>query len=105
MADTHAHTALNKSAHETARYMSTHLQNEARAAGWPDHIVKGMKVQHHDGEFKISANSKHSKEIKNLEYGTPDSRPTAAMRRFSNNTAEAEEFFVGRMLDNLGGQL
>jgi hypothetical protein len=105
MADTHAHTALNKSAQETARYMSTHLQNEARAAGWPDHIVNGMKVQHHDGEFKISANSKHSKEIKNLEYGTPDSRPTAAMRRFSNNTAEAEEFFVGRMLDNLGGQL
>lgn len=105
MADTHAHTALNKSAHETARYMSTHLQNEARAAGWPDHVVKGMRVRHHDGEFKISANPKHSKEIHDLEYGTTDSRPTAAMRRFSNNTAEAEEFFVGRMLDNLGGQL
>jgi hypothetical protein len=105
MADTHAHTSLDKSSHETAKYLSSHLRNEATAAGWPDHIVSGMKVHYHEGEFKIAANKKHTKEINDLEYGTQDSRPTAAMRRFSNDTSEAEEFLVGRMLKHMGGEL
>jgi len=98
MADTHAHTSLDKSSHETAKYLSSHLRNEATAAGWPDHIVSGMKVHYHEGEFKIAANKKHTKEINDLEYGTQDSRPT-------NDTSEAEEFLVGRMLKHMGGEL
>ena len=105
MADTHAHTALDKSIHETARYLSSHLRNEASASGWPDHIVGRMKVHYHDGEFKIAAHPRHTKQINDLEYGTPDTRPTAAMRRFANNLSEAEEFLVGRMTHHMGGDL
>ena len=105
MANTHAHTALEKSSHETARVLTHHLRNEAAASGWPEHIINHMHVRYHDDEFKISAHKNHTKDVHDLEYGTPDSRPTAAMRRFANRLSEGEEFFVGRMMQHMGGDL
>lgn len=105
MADTHAHTALEKSSYETAHMLSRQLRHETRASGWPEHIVNRMKVHYHDGEFKIAAHPKHTSHINDLEYGTPSTRPTAAMRRFSNRLQEGESFLVGRMMMHLGGDL
>jgi hypothetical protein len=37
-----------------------------------------------------------------LEYGTPNTQPTAAVRRFKNRQDEAEHFFVGRLEKHFG---
>lgn len=105
MTNTHAHTALEKSSHETARMLSHQFRNEARASGWPEHIVSRMRVHYHEGEFKISGHKSHTKDIHDLEYGTTSQRPTAAMRRFANRLSEGEEFLAGRMLHHMGGDL
>jgi hypothetical protein len=37
-----------------------------------------------------------------LEYGTPDTRPTAAVRKYSNNTQDAENAFITGLEKELG---
>jgi hypothetical protein len=37
-----------------------------------------------------------------LEYGTPDTQPTAAIRRFKNRQQESEHFFVNRLEQHFG---
>jgi len=94
-------TSLNKSSLETTRMMSAHLRAETRASGWPEHIVRGMHVSYDDGAFSVRSHPDHRAEVLNLEYGTPGTQPTAAIRRYSNRTAEAEKFLLGRTAQHL----
>jgi len=94
-------TSLNKSSLETTRMMSAHLRAETRASGWPEHIVRGMHVSYDDGAFSVRSHPDHRSEVLNLEYGTPDTQPTAAIRRYENRTAKAEEFLLNRTAHHL----
>ena len=94
-------TSLHKSSVETTRMMSAHLRAETRASGWPEHIVRGMHVSYSDGAFSVHSHPDHRDEILNLEYGTPNTQPTAAIRRYENRTAEAERFLLGRTMHHL----
>ena len=94
--------ALHHASNETAHYMTAHLRSEAHASGWPSHIIRNMHVSHEAGSFDVHVHDDHKNHAHELEYGTPDSRPTAAVRRFSNRTTEAEKFLVGRMSQMLG---
>lgn len=76
--------------------MSAHLRAEAQASGWPSHIVRGLHVTHSDGSFTVNVHKDHRAEAMNLEYGTPDTQPTAAIRRFNNRQKEAEKFLIAR---------
>ena len=100
-----ARESLNKASMETTRYMGAHLRSEARASGWPDNIVRNLHVRHSDGAFTIHGNPTHKTEILNLEYGTPDTQPTAAMRRFNNRQQEAEKFMLARTMQHMDGYL
>lgn len=88
--------SLNKASVETTRMMSAHLRTEAQASGWPSHIVRGLHVTHNKGSFSVNIHKDHRAEAMNLEYGTPDTQPTAAIRRFNNRQQEAERFLIGR---------
>jgi len=96
------HTALHKSSLETSRYLSAGLRNEARRSGWPDHIVRHMNVSYTKDGFNAHVHDDHHAEAMNLEYGTPSTQPTAAVRRFSNRMADAENFLTKRMYRHLG---
>lgn len=85
--------------------MSAHLRSEARKSGWPEHVVRGLAIKHNDGEFTVHSHDKHRAEVLNLEYGTPSSQPTAAIRRFHNRMQHAESFIVSRALHHMGGHL
>ena len=82
--------------------MTSHLRSEAHASGWPKHIVNNMHVSYGKEGFQANVHESHEAEAKNLEYGTPSSQPTAAVRRFSNRTQEAETFLVGRLSKMIG---
>jgi hypothetical protein len=88
--------SINKASIETTRMMSAHLRAEAHASGWPAHIVRGLHVTHSDGDFAVNVHKDHRDEAMNLEYGTPDTQPTAAIRRFNNRQREAEKFLIAR---------
>ena len=88
--------ALNQASVDTTRLMSAHLRTETRASGWPEKIVRGMHVRYNQGKFSVHSHPDHTAEVLNLEYGTPDTQPTAAIRRFKNRTQEAEHFLMLR---------
>ena len=100
-----ARESLNRASVETTRFMGAHLRSEARASGWPEKIVRNLHVRHSDGAFTIHGNPTHQTEILNLEYGTPDTHPTAAMRRFNNRQQEAEKFMLARTMQHMDGYL
>jgi hypothetical protein len=96
--------SLNKASVETTRMMSAHLRSEAQASGWPSHIVRGLNVTHNKGSFSVNVHRSHRAEAMNLEYGTPSTQPTAAIRRFKNRQQETERFLIGRTSKHLGSR-
>lgn len=94
-------SSLKKAANDTSRLMSAQLRIEARKSGWPDDIVRHLAVHHKDGSFKVHAHDDHRSAVMDLEYGTPNQRPTAAIRRFTNRMNEAETFFARRTMKYL----
>ena len=95
-------SALHQATHETSRVMSRQLRAEAHASGWPSHVVRSMKVNYNEGNFEAHVHDAHKSEAHDLEYGTPGTQPSAAVRRYANRTHEAETFLVGRMSKILG---
>lgn len=94
--------ALNSASRETTRLMSAHLRSEAQASGWPNHVSRSLRVSHSKDGFTAHVSSKHYEQAMDLEYGTPSTQPTAAVRRFANRQEEAEHFFVNRLEKHFG---
>lgn len=94
--------AIHQASNETAHLMTAHLRSEAHASGWPSEVSRRIKVTHNNGSFDVHAHESVEAHVHDLEYGTPDHRPTAAIRRYSNRTNEAEHFLVGRISKILG---
>jgi hypothetical protein len=96
------HSALTKASHETSHFMSSHLRAEASESGWPSGITNRMNVRYGNEGFEAHVHDAHYNAAHGLEYGTPDTQPTAAVRRFGNRTQEAEKFLLGRLSTHLG---
>jgi hypothetical protein len=96
------HSALEKASHETSRAMTHQLRNEAHASGWPSHVVRKMNVKYGEEGFEAHVHDSHKATAHDHEYGTPDTQPTAAVRRTANRTQEAEKFLLGRINHHLG---
>lgn len=98
----HIHSAVEKAAKQTSRYMTGQLRKEAKASGWPRHIVGNMGVIYDDSKFQVHVHDRHFAEAQDLEYGTEHSRPTAAIRRSANRTKGADEFFTETLRSIVG---
>jgi hypothetical protein len=96
------HSALHKASHETSGMMTAHLRSETEASGWPSHISQHMGVTYGEHGFEAHSHDAHKSEVENLEYGTPSTEPSAAIRRFSNRTREFDTFLSGRLGHHLG---
>lgn len=97
--------ALNKASQETTRLLSAHLRTEARRSGWSEDVVSSMHVTYGKDGFNSHVSKNHFAKAQDLEYGTPNTQPTAAVRRFNNRTAEAQHFLVNRMYKHLEDSL
>lgn len=89
--------AIESASNDAAHYMTAHLRSEAKASGWPSDIAKKMHVKHSGGSFDVHVHEKHLDRALDLEYGTPSTQPTAAVRRAANRTREAEHLLVSRI--------
>jgi len=94
--------ALHKATQETTHYMTAHVQEEARTAGWPDHLVNNLRVTHDNDGFNTVVDESLHSEALDWEYGTPGRQPTAAIRRVNNQMGQANEFLLGRLSEHVG---
>lgn len=94
--------ALHKASNDASHYMTAQLRSEAAASGWPKEVTRSMRIVHKDGSFDVHTTKKHKNAVMDLEYGTPESQPTAAIRRYGNRTHQAEEYLVKRMSKIMG---
>lgn len=81
--------------------MSARLREEARASGWSDHVIDGLHVHHDNGKFHVRVSEGHVSQALNHEYGTPESQPTAAIRRYNNRQEQEEKFLIGRAFHHM----
>ena len=95
-------SALKNAGKDTSHYLTAHLRQEAAESKWPSHLVNSLKVEHEGHSFKPTIHDDHVSEALDYEYGTPNMRPTAAIRRAGNRTTEAEKFYVNRFMKHLG---
>lgn len=94
--------ALKRASIDASRHMTAGLRKEARASGWPRHIVNSMRLNYIGGNLSLHVHGDHASEAMDYEYGTPERQPTAAVRRFLNRTQPSEQFFLNRTVKHLG---
>jgi hypothetical protein len=100
----HIHSAIEHAAKQTSRYMTGQLRREAKASGWPRQVSANMGVIYDNKKFQVHVHDNHLSEANDLEYGTTSSRPTAAIRRSTNRTQDADAFFM-KTLRKVVGEL
>jgi hypothetical protein len=96
--------ALVQSSKDTAKFMTAELRQEAINSGWDPAIANSLRVTFHKNKFSVKYPDKNKDKVLNLEYGTPATSPTAAIRRFSNRLDNAEKFLMqrsGRLLKGM----
>lgn len=105
MIDTNPYAnAVKKASVDTSRLLSAQMRSEARASGWPNDVVSSLSVSYSKDSFNVNVHKRHYEKVMDLEYGTPETQPTAAIRRTMNRTQSAQTFFVGRLSRLLGDE-
>lgn len=94
--------ALQRASIDASRYMSAGLRKEARASGWPRHIVNSLRMNYSRDGFDVAVHSEHHDKAMDFEYGNTEMRPTAAIRRFLNKAEDSESFLLNRTARHLG---
>lgn len=101
----HVLNSIHKASHETSRLVGAHLRSEAKANGWPSHVVSSTSVSYSKNGFAANVSEKHHAEALDYEYGTPSRQPSGAIRHTANRTAESENFLVNRLFQHLEAYL
>lgn len=101
----HVLNSIHKASHETSRLVGAHLRSEAKATGWPSHVVSSTSVSYSKNGFAANVSEKHHAEALDYEYGTPSRQPSGAIRHTANRTAESENFLVNRLFQHLEDHL
>lgn len=97
-----AEGALSAAGSSAARSLTKSLRSYASAHGWPTHIVSHLHVEHEDGHFRARFPSQVESELMDLEFGTQNTPPSPALRRFENRMHGAADRAV---MDALGKHL
>jgi hypothetical protein len=83
--------ATQKAAHTTAQFMTQQLRHSAMQHGWDSDVVNHMHVIHENGSFKTHVDPEYAERAWVHEYGTETVRPTAVIRKYSNNSKIAKD--------------
>ena len=86
--------AVHNAAHASAAYMQADLRHSAIEHGWHPTVAGALHVNYEDGKFNIQVNEEHYNAAHVHEYGDEHTRPTATVRKYGNDTTEAERAFA-----------
>jgi len=97
--------SARKIANQTSLLMTSDLRQSAMDNGWGAEVASNTHVMYDGKSYLIDVRSDLESQAMDLEYGTPSTRPTAAIRKYSNNTQDAENAFVTALEKELGVDL
>jgi hypothetical protein len=97
-------------AREAARIVGLKIQDNiatsAEKHNWPKDAANAVKVDFESDKYSLDIRPKKLEgKVMDLEYGTNDSRPTAAVRKATKNTTRIENLFVKTLEEKLGWKL
>jgi hypothetical protein len=82
--------------------MTSLLRQSALDHGWDSDVVSGLSVDHSDDKFSVKVHSSVADRAFVHEYGSEQKRPTAAIRKFLNDSSFAEKAFIKRLDHHYG---
>jgi hypothetical protein len=91
-----------KAAKNAANLMTFEVRKKAKDNGWEEDVVNSIKVSFQNDKYQLSISNNFTEKAMDLEYGTTRSRPTAAIRKFANNTSKAEAAIIKGLEQELG---
>jgi len=84
---------VHKAKQDTARFMTQQLRQHVLQHGWDADVAAHLSVVHKDGKLSTEVHPDYADRAFVHEFGNENQRPTAAIRKFANNTQVAEEAF------------
>lgn len=89
--------AVDKAAADSAVIMTHQLRQHALQHGWEPDVTSGLYVKHHEGKFSINIHPSVADRAFVHEYGNETKRPTAALRKYINDTSFADKALLNRL--------
>jgi hypothetical protein len=97
--------SARKAAKNAANLMTFDVRKNAIQNGWSEDVAYATEVVFKKDRYEVSVSAKLNNEALDLEYGTSRSRPTAAVRKFANNTTSSQNSIVKALEKELGWKL
>ena len=94
--------SARKVAHQTSLLITSEVRQAATEGGWPGEVASNTRVMYDGSAYRVSVRSDLESQAMDLEYGTPQKRPTAVLRKYANDTSSAENAFIVSLERELG---
>jgi hypothetical protein len=95
--------ALQKSTGDTAISLTNKLRQSALEHGWDKTVVSNMHVLHDNGSFNVHVHPEYKDKAFVHEYGNESTRPTAVIRKFSNQKGVIHAELLNHIAKNYRG--
>lgn len=89
--------ASNKASQDTASFMTHQLRLSALQHGWDRDVVENTHVEYSGKKFTVKVHGDYADRAFVHEYGSETQRPTAVIRKYTNDTAVAEGTLVSQI--------
>lgn len=97
--------SARQAAADTARFITSDLRNHAESSGWDTDTAASMQVMFDGKGYKVEVAADFQNQAMTLEYGSEQQRPTGAVRKYANRTAQAEKVFISSLEKKIGMKL
>lgn len=97
--------AAKKAALDAAQFITEDVRSSALNHGWDADVSANTSITFTGNEFRVDIHEDYRTQAMNHEYGTETSRPTAVLRKYDNNPADAEAKFLELFYQNLGRKI
>jgi hypothetical protein len=82
--------------------MTFDVRKKAKDNGWEEDVANAVKISFQNDRYQLSISNNFTEKAMDLEYGTTKSRPTAAIRKYANNTLKVEGDIIKGLEQELG---
>ena len=82
--------------------MTFDVRKKAKDNGWEEDVANSVKISFQNDKYQLSISNNFTEKALDLEYGTTKSRPTAAIRKFANDTSKIEGSIIKGLEQELG---
>jgi len=94
--------AARKAAYQAGLYMTADVRHRAMEHGWHPEVASNTNIMYDGTQYKVEVHDDFESQAMDLEYGTETMRPTAVIRKYGNNTSQAEHAFMTVLEKDLG---